>query len=731
MQSRLTWIDIAKGISILCIVFGHVIVNSTQLYELYKLFLSFNVVIFFILSGITFKVNIRFERFLIKKIFRFLIPYFIFSFIFLIPFFLFGQNVSDDFNQNVSFDLKQAIIDIFYGVGENNRLKQNSPLWFLPALFSTELIYYFICKLDNRINYKTFSFIFLIFLFIISFFSTKLTLVIPFGFNSVLQIGPFFYLGFIFNKYILNKKEILFEKKYFSLIIGVFLIGLSIPFIYLNDTINCKDYLYGNYIYFLIESLFMSSGIILISYFICSNFILELLGRYSLEILLIHKIFIVLFQTKFGYFSTLYIDGSLILQVLLSLCVFIFTICISFFISVIMKYYIPFIYGYFLKKSNYKISDFSNVKEEKLSVLYLEFPNTYNIGGIQKFVGSYISFFKNISAGIIASGEKVTMEEFWKEKEIPVYHAPSKFHILKYIKFLRRTMNDYDVIHINKNSLINILTFVVAHFDHKFIVCHSHNTTPTKKTVFSFLHYVNRKYILDNCNLLFACSRLAAAWMYGKKIGRSERVYIVNNAIDLEKYRYKNEIRNEIRTKYGINDNYVFGHVGRFSEQKNHKFLIDVFSEVSKERNDIKLFLVGTGPLFDTIKDYVNEKKIADKVIFVGLITNIEDYYMAMDSFIFPSLFEGLPISVIEAQASGLRTIISSNITNEVILSNLVKSIDLSKRHWIEEMEELLKSSYERDNDIAIRCLTDKGYSIVEESKKLENVYFNAFFDKN
>ena len=159
---------------------------------------------------------------------------------------------------------------------------------------------------------------------------------------------------------------------------------------------------------------------------------------------------------------------------------------------------------------------------------------------------------------------------------------------------------------------------------------------------------------------------------------------VLPNAIDPERFKFSESARREIRAKYGIaDDDFVVGHVGRFYPQKNHEFLIDVFSEVRLQKPNAKLLLLGDGPLQEKIRQKVETLGLAESVVFAGLQKNPAPFYSAMDVFAFPSLWEGLPLTLVEAQYSGLPCVVSENVTREVVVTENVYLLKTNKAiHW-------------------------------------------------
>jgi len=198
---------------------------------------------------------------------------------------------------------------------------------------------------------------------------------------------------------------------------------------------------------------------------------------------------------------------------------------------------------------------------------------------------------------------------------------------------------------------------------------------------------------------------------------------VFNNAIDCRDYAFSEAIRQKYRKNLCLEGSFVLGHVGRFNEQKNHKYLIKIFALYSQIIPDAKLLLVGEGPLKDSIKELVAELKLTDKVIFLGQRDDVNNILMAMDVFLLPSLYEGLPVVGIEAQASGLPCIMSETITKEVAIADVYfESIDAEPKAWVSKLLDI------NPNDIAKRTnaykiVGSKGYDIDKEAEKLYKLY--------
>ena len=233
---------------------------------------------------------------------------------------------------------------------------------------------------------------------------------------------------------------------------------------------------------------------------------------------------------------------------------------------------------------------------------------------------------------------------------------PPYTKIFKYIKELKRIFKEgnYDIVHSNMNALSVFTLFTAWLAKIKVRIAHSHSTTNKKEWKKNLIKNILRPFSKVFATDYFACSELAGRWLFGNRTFNKGKVTIINNAIEVDKFLFNEEVRNQMRKELNIEDKFVIGHVGRFVEQKNHTFLIDIFYEVQKERPNSILLLVGDGPLYNMIYQKVERLGILDKVIFAGVYNDVSKFYNAMDMFVFPSLYEGLGMVLVEAQINGL-----------------------------------------------------------------------------
>lgn len=340
-MKRIKFLDITRAFAIIFIVLGHTLVHSEHCGIIFKFLYSFHVVLFFIISGYTFKRKDKENlfRFIKNKFIRIMIPYFVWALLFLIPYMLLGQSVSDSIGVNSSFSLKTQILNIMYGNGNESALKQNSSLWFLPALFSIEIIYSFIIKLIKKM--PKIKILILILMVLTSYITnTFLNINLPWGFNTALVVGFFFYIGYLFKEYNLFNKEGIFNIKYMG---AIFIIGI-LSF-YFNETVSCIEYKYGNLTLALLSGLCLSICIIYLSYLIKENKILEYIGKNTMGILIFHKLTILIFQTKLGIISTLLRDSNILIEFVISIMVVVLSIGVSLIITEIIRKIFPIVIG--------------------------------------------------------------------------------------------------------------------------------------------------------------------------------------------------------------------------------------------------------------------------------------------------------------------------------------------------------------------------------------------------
>ena len=308
---------------------------------------------------------------------------------------------------------------------------------------------------------------------------------------------------------------------------------------------------------------------------------------------------------------------------------------------------------------------------------------------------------------------------------------PPYQRLFEYQKELYRIFkeNNYKIVHSHISTLSVFPLRIAKKAGVPIRIAHSHSTSNKKEWKRNLIKNILRPFSKLYANQFFACSELSGRWLFGEKAFKNDKIKIINNAVDLEKFKFNKEKRNEIRKKLKIDENIILiGHIGRFVTQKNHEFLIDVFNEIIKKRKqenfDSKLILIGQGNLKENIIEKIKYLGLQDYVIFTGQTTNVSDYYNAMDIFVLPSLYEGLPVVGIEAQANGLLCEFSTDMTKETKVLNTTKFISLKEtaKKWAEIILEDYKN-FKRKN--SFEEMTQNNFNIIEEAKKLEKYYIN------
>ena len=319
-----------------------------------------------------------------------------------------------------------------------------------------------------------------------------------------------------------------------------------------------------------------------------------------------------------------------------------------------------------------------------------------------------------------------------------VIMCPPYQKVFKYQKFMINLFkkNKYKIVHSNINTLSVFPLRAAKKAGVPVRIAHSHSTSNPKEWKKNLIKNILIPFSKKYANVYFACSELAGRYLFGNKTFDEGKVTIINNAIDVEKFVYNEDIRkkvrNELKEKYKskINDDtLIVGHIGRFVKQKNHEFLIDIFNEIHKRKENSVLILVGQGSLQKEIEEKVNNLGLQNSVLFLGQRNDANELYHAMDVFVLPSLYEGLGMVLIEAQYAGLNCYCSDAVPKEAYISNFLTEITLSESSskWAEKIIDG-QNKFTRKN--MTKELKDSGYDIKEEAKRLEEEYFKLLKDK-
>ncbi len=338
-------------------------------------------------------------------------------------------------------------------------------------------------------------------------------------------------------------------------------------------------------------------------------------------------------------------------------------------------------------------------------------------------------------------------QEGFYEREIKEYggkiYRTCPFNPLHLNQFKKECMQvfeehpEYKVFHAHQE--LSLWTLEYAHkMGIPTRICHSHNAKTVVNLKYFFFLY-EKMFIKKHCTDMFMCSPPAGEWIFGKKAVREGKVKYINGIIETEKFKYDETVRREMREELGVGDKLVIGHIGRFMQQKNHTFLLDIFSCIHKKNPNTVLVLCGNGRLEDDIKAKAKALGIENDIIYTG----VKDYvnvqtcrlYQAFDIYLFPSLWEGLPLTGIEAQTAGLPILMSDVIADETIVTpNVTKfSLSSSAEQWADKALDILSNYKRKDGQPEV---AKAGFDVRETADWLQEFYIDRtqraeYYQKN
>lgn len=355
-------------------------------------------------------------------------------------------------------------------------------------------------------------------------------------------------------------------------------------------------------------------------------------------------------------------------------------------------------------------------------------------GGVENFV---MNVYRNIDTSKIqfdfalTSGRKSFFDEEVIQKGGRIFYFEQKNnqHKLKncYINMnqILKTAGPFVAVHSHCYFFSGFVLMCAWQHRVKVRIAHSHESYKGQRytMIRKIYEKVMRLMIKTFATWRFGCSKVACMHLYGDGCFSQRNVHIIRNGIEIEKYRFQQIVRKDVRKNLNIEDKVVVGHVGRFAEQKNHTFLIEIFRVFLSKHKNAVLLMIGSGPLENQIKEIVKRYGIENACYFLGVRDDVYKLLMAMDAFVFPSLYEGLGIALVEAQASGVPCIVSANkIPSEVkILDNFAfMSLKSTYQEWCDAIEGL-DNSYQRE--LALEKVKEAGYDITVVAKELEAYY--------
>ena len=322
-----------------------------------------------------------------------------------------------------------------------------------------------------------------------------------------------------------------------------------------------------------------------------------------------------------------------------------------------------------------------------MSIKVLVFGMTDNPGGMESCVMNYYRNidWSDVQFDFLCNWENMVYADEVTAKGSKIYTIPQKSKDYKAYKkalddFFKAHKGEYDVFWYNTCTLTNIDYLVYAKkYGIKKRIIHAHNSGNETSKLRGIFHYLNKTRLSQYATDYWSCSMAASEYFYNENIINSPKHHIINNAIQTKDYAFNEAVRNEIRKEYKLEDKYVIGHVGRFQYQKNHEFLVDVFNEYLKLDNNVVLMLIGQGEGEEAIRQKVADLGMTENVMFMGVRSDVNKLLQAMDIFVLPSHFEGLPLVLVEAQTAGLPCYASKDVITKE--SDVTGNIELRSQY--------------------------------------------------
>lgn len=327
-------------------------------------------------------------------------------------------------------------------------------------------------------------------------------------------------------------------------------------------------------------------------------------------------------------------------------------------------------------------------------------------GGIENYIVNYFchpSFPSDIiQIDYVTYEDSIAYQDKLEAKKYRIIRVPHlKRNLLGYYKAIKAIFRQcgYDAVYVNMLTAANALpVFLCEHFKIRKLILHAHASSTISGAIRRTLHCINKDYCNRKATLRLACSEKAGKWLFGQR-----KYSVIPNAIDCDRFKPSKEHRKAIRAKYGVSDHTLFiGHVGRFAEEKNHSFMIDILKALVADNNDAKMMFVGDGYTKATVEQKVKDNNLQDKVIFVGTTSETERYYPAFDAFLFPSTFEGFGMAALEAQSCGVPCVCSDTLSPllDVTGTNMQLSLNESPSEWAESIKKTSMINKSQMNEI-------------------------------
>lgn len=348
--------------------------------------------------------------------------------------------------------------------------------------------------------------------------------------------------------------------------------------------------------------------------------------------------------------------------------------------------------------------------------------------GVTAVVTNYIGHIdlERIKIDIVAySDSEPQILEYMSEKNIKIYFMPKLGvnNFFEFIKFYERLFktNTYQIIHSHFCQIDSIVFSIAKKYGIKNLISHSHNTKYSEYRIKALRNYFLCISLKRKATVWGACSIAAGEFLYGKKFLKSPKAYLIRNGVDCKKFTYNETVRNRMRSELGVTSEILIGNIGSCKPQKNQEFLLEIIKRLKKENASYryKLLIVGDGELKEKLIEKSKSLCVFDDCLFVGVRTDIPALLQAMDVFLLPSLYEGLPVVGIEAQAAGIPCFFSDTITREACINN----VEYLSIHDPNEWADRISNSHKKRDMCSAKKMMESGYDISDGAKKLCEFY--------
>ena len=340
-------------------------------------------------------------------------------------------------------------------------------------------------------------------------------------------------------------------------------------------------------------------------------------------------------------------------------------------------------------------------------------------GGVESIVLSIMSCLPECKFDILLSEGSCAYEELFNSNVNRINIASWGRSPQKFKADLESVLNNriYDYVWINGCLMANrSIISVVRKYSNAKIITHSHGTSfeegsAIKSVILKILHYVNRPFYLENTDFPCCCSLKSAEWYYGKNFCKKQKVFVVNNGVDVERFQFNKTTRDTLRAELAAGDSFVLFHAGRLTHVKNQTKILEITKSLINSGKNVKLWIAGVGELEEHLKQYASELGISSMVSFLGFRNDVSSLCQAADAFLLPSFHEGLPVTIIEAQATGLSCFVSDRVTREADVSGLVDFIPIEKSsdEWAGEINNF---KYMSDREAATSLIKSKRFDL-------------------